>query len=216
MKATRAEPRRDRLADPAGGLITADNRSQYRLAADTVAFSQRQRNRGERRAGMNDVAKVAVIRRSGVAHHRIRLRGIGNRHAGAGIEPQRRLRPTAALARQLADDCRGGKLRSRRCAGDGAGDKHRRMVERLRRQIGHRYASEEVGQLPGNGHRTFLRFISAAGWTALRADGKWRRCRLPSWFRRPSSQCPLRVVVDLFLALPQGFDFGFRQQFGSR
>ena len=156
VKAARAEAWRDRLADAPGGLVAADDRCQHRLAAAAVAFGDRQRDRGQRRAGMDDVAQVAVVGCGGIAHHGIRLRGIGDRDARIGIEPQRCVGPAAAFARQVADDPRGGKLRPRRGTGDRAGDDHRRVVDCLRRQIGHGDAGKEIGQLAGNGHRASL------------------------------------------------------------
>jgi len=151
VEAAAAKPR-DRFADAPGRFITEHHRRQHRRAIGTVAFRERQRGRGQWRAAMHDVAQVAVIGGRGIARHGIRLRCIGNRKFGAGVEPQRRLRPAAVVAGQIADDAGGLQANAAGRAGDGAGDQHRGEVERLRRQIGRGCCGQKRGQLASDGH----------------------------------------------------------------
>ena len=102
---------------------------------------------------MDDVAQIAVVAGGGVAHHRVDLRRLGERQLEAGLEPHRRIGPAAALARQIADDRGRFEPAAERGAGDRAGDQHRRMVDRRRRQVGGGGPGQKPGQIAGDGHR---------------------------------------------------------------
>jgi hypothetical protein len=83
---------------------------------------------------MHYVAKVAVIGSGSIAHHRIDLRGIGDRQSGAS-EPHCRIGMPTTFFCQLTYDARGFEVLAARCAGDRAGHQHRRMIDRLWRQV---------------------------------------------------------------------------------
>src|SRR6185437_3083602 len=68
------------------------------------------------------------------------------------IEPQRRLRVAAALACHVADDDRRGDVPPARRVGERAGDQHRRVIRRLRRQIGVVEPGEKLGEVARYGH----------------------------------------------------------------
>jgi hypothetical protein len=164
VKAAVAKAGRDRRADASRRLIAEDDCRQYVLAAGAAALGHGKRGRDERRAGMDDVAQIAVVGGRGVAHRGIDPRGVGHRQFGPGVEPQRGLGGAAALAGEGAQDRRGFDPRSQRRAGQGAGDQHRGMIDGLRGQIGRFGAGQELGQFTGDGHPSppFLRGIGRA------------------------------------------------------
>ena len=106
---------------------------------------------------MDDVAQIAVVGGRGVAHHGIGLGRLGERQFGAVVEPQRGVGPAAALAGERADDRRGLDAGAQRRAGDRAGDQHRRVIERLRRQVCGRDPGQEIGEVAGDRHRDTYR-----------------------------------------------------------
>ncbi len=101
---------------------------------------------------MDDVAEIAVVRRRGVAHDRVRPRGAHGRQLRARIEPDRGVGPSPALARQLANDARRLDVRTAGGARDRARDQHRRMIHGLCGQIGVGGLGEKRGKLAGDGH----------------------------------------------------------------
>jgi len=101
---------------------------------------------------MDDVTQVAVVRSRRIAHHRVHLCRLGHWQFWPRIEPHRRIRSARVLARKVAND--DGRLQSLpQCrAGERAGDKHRRVLDRLRREVGCVHPSQKLGQLGGDGH----------------------------------------------------------------
>ena len=157
VKALAAKARRDRFADPPRRLIAEHDRGQYLFAAGAAALGDRQARRGQGCAGMDDVAQIAVVAGRGVAHHRVDLRRVGERKFRAVVEPDRGVGPPPALARQAADDPRRLDAGAECGAGDRAGDQHRRVVERLRRQVGSGGSGNKFGEFAGDGHRADYR-----------------------------------------------------------
>ena len=107
MKTSGTKPRCDRFADASGCFVAEDDCGEhiFPIGAGTLGHSERAGDEG--RAGMHDVAQVAIVRGRGVAHHGIDLRGIGQRQFRARREPHGGLRAPAALASKGADDFRG-------------------------------------------------------------------------------------------------------------
>ena len=87
VKPVSAKAWSDRLADPSGSLVAEHDRRENILAAGAGPLGHGEAGGGQRRAGMNDVAQVAVVAGGAVTHHRVYLRRIGQWQLGASIEP---------------------------------------------------------------------------------------------------------------------------------
>ncbi len=123
-----AELRADRSADAPRGLVAADHRRQHLATARAKALGQRQRGGGQRRAAMDDGAQIAVVRRGGVAHHRVDLRRSAagsfmptSNHSEACGVPARSRASLRTMHVETMSLAAGG-------AGERAGDQHRRIV----------------------------------------------------------------------------------------
>jgi len=101
---------------------------------------------------MDDVAQITVVGSRRVAHHGVDLRRLGYRQFWARIEPQRGFRTPAAVSREVADDDRRFYPGTERRAGECAGDQHRRMIDRLRREVGWADPSQKLRQFTGDRH----------------------------------------------------------------
>ena len=102
MKPAGAEAGGDRFADAPGRLVAEDDRRQHILAAGAGPLGEGERGGHERRAGMDDIAQVAVVGGRGVAHHRIDPRRLGDRQfrrPRRTIATPRAPRPARARAR---------------------------------------------------------------------------------------------------------------------
>ena len=145
---------------------------------------------------MDDVAQIAVVAGGGVAHHRVDLRRVGERQFRAVVEPHRGVGPPAALARQAADDPRRFDAGAEGGAGDRAGDQHRRMVERLRRQVAQRWFGSETRRVRGRRSSRGLPRLGPALGEGQRAGAErpplalHRPRRGPSPARRRRSAAP--------------------------
>ena len=79
MKTARAEAGCDRFPDAPRRLIAEDDRRQHVLSAGAGPLGNGECGGGEGRAGVNDIAQVAVVGSRGVTRDGIDLRGFGHR-----------------------------------------------------------------------------------------------------------------------------------------
>ena len=156
MKAPGAKAGRNRFTKASGRLIAKHNGRQHIFAAGPDAFGERQRRGCQRRARMHDVAQVAIIGRRGIAQHGVASRDLRYRQFGAVAIPQRCVGAAALLQRQIADNPSGLDVRSVGRTCERAGDDHRRMPHRLRRQVLGPCSDEKLRQFTGNGHGCLL------------------------------------------------------------
>ena len=156
VKAPGAEAWGDRFADAPRRFVAENDRRQHLLSPGAAALGHGERSGDEGCAGMDDVAQIAVVGRRGVARYGVDLRGIGHRQFGARIEPERSVWCPAALSDEITDDPGGPQPCAQRRAGQRAGNQHRRVLDRLRRQVGRGDLRQVPSQFAGDRHRVFL------------------------------------------------------------
>ncbi len=145
VKTARAEAGCDRFADAPRRLIAEDDRCQHLLSAG--AASARQRRARSRRAACR---QCTILRRSLSSEAAASLAtaltcaasAIGNLGPEANQSEASGL--PAALPREIADDPGGLEPAAHCGAGERAGDQHRRVIERLRRDVGRRGPDQET------------------------------------------------------------------------
>ena len=152
MKSTGAKAGCDRLADAPGRLVAEDDCRQHVFASRSIPLGHGERRGDECRTGMDDVAQIAVVGSRCVAHHGIDLRRLGYRQFWPCIEPQRGFGDAAAFSREVADDDRRFYACAERRAGERAGDQHRGMIDRVRREVGRADPSQKLRQFTGDRH----------------------------------------------------------------